>query len=56
MHMNNVNEAINHKTAAFRLVGKHHYATEETRRHWRKIWKRNGGRKVKTLRTHRIGK
>jgi len=49
-------EAINPKTAAFRDIGVYKYVTDDTRRHWRKIWKRNGGRKVKTLRTHRNGK
>lgn len=56
MHKNHHDEKISPTSAAWRLVGHHKYADEETRRYWRKVWKRNGGRKAKTLRTHRKGK
>lgn len=56
MHTKNVNESITPTTAAWRKLGIVAWAIEDTRRYWRKVWKRNRGRKTKTLRTHRIGK
>lgn len=49
-------EAISPIRAIFRDIGVRHCADEDTRRYWRKVWKRNRGRKVKSLRTHRSGK
>lgn len=54
MHMQTVDEKISPVTAAMRQHGVQKYADEESRRHWRKM--RNGGRKVKTLRTKRVGR
>lgn len=48
-------EPINPRTAAWRKIGKPAKDWEvETRHFWRKI-KRNSGRKIKSLRTHRTG-
>lgn len=56
MYTNNVNEAFSPVRWALKNIGVHKYADEETRRYWRKVYKRNGGRKIKTLRSHRTGK
>ena len=49
-------EAVSVKNAVFREYGVHKEALELSRRYWRKVGKRNGGRKLKTLRSHRVGK
>lgn len=58
MHSKNVQEAVSPRNAAFRAAGgAYHCADEDTRRYWRKTpFKRNGGRKAKSLRSHRKGK
>lgn len=56
MHSKNVTEPVNPQRAAFRLFGLYHEGIEGTRWYWSKVWKRNRGRKIKTLRTHRKGK
>lgn len=53
MHSNNVHEKVSPISWAHRNYGVHKYQDETTRRYWRKAFKRNGGRKVKTLRSHR---
>lgn len=53
MHSNNVNEPISPRTAALKNGGEGRHESEETRHHWHKVWKRNGGRKIKSLRSHR---
>lgn len=56
MHQNNVDEKISSVRWALNNIGVHKYADEDTRRYWRKVFKRNRGKKVKTLRTHRVGR
>lgn len=57
MHMRTVDEPMSPIWAVWRKNGgSFKFAEEFSRRHWRKIWKRNGGRKIKTLRTHRGGR
>ena len=57
MHMQTADEKISVRTAMVREHGKNDWNTEEySRRYWRKVNKQNGGRKVKSLRSHREGR
>ena len=55
MHTNHHDQKISPRAALFEERGAHHDWESRIRRYWRKV-KRNGGRKIKTLRTHRIGR
>lgn len=56
MHSNQGYEPINPTRWSLKNGAAQQDVVEQTRRHWRKIWKRNGGRKAKTLRSHRTGR
>jgi hypothetical protein len=56
MHGTNISEAVSPLSWVTRHRGRYSGAEEDTRRYWRKVWKRNRGKKAKTLRTHRKGK
>lgn len=56
MHMNSTDERISPVSWAHRNHGIHRYSDGETRHYWRRTSKRNGGRKTKTLRSHRKGR